>query len=305
MGWIEHEQELAETSALAYLPIGGFEYLDRVYVATAGPEHGAVMCWQQGLPAGWELSEGDRGARVADNLAGLFAQLALEHDPWDSDGDDGVELREAVEALAAAGDRHARSAADTLRGLVRSAVLDWRSALQAGTLAGQRRLRRLALQRAATADDPALLAELVAQGCDAAEQIRGGLTPVDVALTHGALNAARWLLHQRVPVTNTLRAGAHAVDLGLAGELLSRGATVDASAVSRAVGNTDPAVVDLLARALPYDAGRPAWLISRLRERAARAALVGARGQEGAERERHRAQVLNRTADRLDPAGGP
>jgi uncharacterized protein YgbK (DUF1537 family) len=55
-----------------------------------------------------------------------------------------------------------------LRRLVQDTVLDWRGALRAGTIAGQRRLRRLALDRAAAGDDLALMQELVARGCDPA-----------------------------------------------------------------------------------------------------------------------------------------
>ncbi|MEV4351081.1 SMI1/KNR4 family protein [Actinoplanes sp. NPDC049596] len=273
-GWIGHERELIDGARLSYLPIGGFEYLDRVYVGTAdGPDHGAVACWQQGLPAGWELTEGDRAALIADDLPALFDQLMLEKDPWETHEDDS-ELRGAVEELSASGDPRARAAAVKLRGLVREAVLDWRGALRAGTIAGQRRLRRLALDRAAAADDLALLQELVARGCDPAEPVRAGLTPIDVALAGRGLAVATWLLDRQVPVGNTLRVGAHAVDLGLAEELLRRGATVDASAVASAVDNPDPAVVELLARALPPESDRPDWLIRRLGDRAA---LLGRR----------------------------
>jgi hypothetical protein len=249
-GWIEHERELASADRLAHLPIGGFEYLDRVYVTTAaGPGHGAVMCWQQGLPAGWELTRGDRAAPIAADLPALFTQLVLESDPWEAPSGDGADLRDAVEELSRAGDPRLRSAAGKLRHLVQATVLDWRGALRAGTLAGRRRLRRLALERAAAADDLDLMRELVAQGCDPAEQVRGGLTPIDVAVAHRAFTVVRWLLEQQVPVDNTLRVGARTVDLELAGELLRRGASVDASAVAAAERNPDGAVVHLLSRA--------------------------------------------------------
>jgi len=178
-------------------------------------------------------------------------------------------------------------------------VLDWRGALRAGTIAGQRRLRRLALERAAAGDDLALMQELVARGCDPAEHLRGGLTPVDIALANQGLAVAAWLLERQVPVGNTLRVGAHAVEVGLAEELLRRGASVDASAVAAAVNNRDVAVVDLLARALPPGSDRPDWLIRRLRQRAAQAAPVGDRPLTDAEPERHRSTVLNRVADAL------
>ncbi|WP_243420759.1 ankyrin repeat domain-containing protein [Micromonospora globispora] len=122
-------------------------------------------------------------------------------------------MRDAIDDLADSGDPHARAAAAKLRQLVQATVLDWRRALDQGTLVTQRRLRRLALDQAAADDDVALLARLVALGCDPAEQIRSGLTAIDVALLHRASAVVRWLLERRVPVENSLQVGAHAVDL--------------------------------------------------------------------------------------------
>lgn len=252
-GWIQHECDLAAehlpgwSGRLAHLPIGGFEYLDRVYVRTlAGPDHGAVVCWRQGLPPGWETRDGDRAGRIADDLPALFGRLELELDPWEVADDTGAELRDAIDELAESGDPHAQSAAATLRRLVRGTVLDWRGALADGTLVGRRRLRRLAMERAASGDDVALLAQLVALGCDPAEEVGNGLTAIDVALRHRGLAAARWLLERRVPVVNALQFGAHAVDLELAQALLDRGAAVDACVLRRARDNEDPEVVRLL-----------------------------------------------------------
>lgn len=259
-GWIDHECELAEehrpdwSGRLVHLPIGGFEYLERVYVDTAaGPDHGAVVCWRQGLPPGWELSTGDRVGRLADDLRALFGQLVLDHDPWEREGDAGAEMRDAIDELGDGGDPDARSAAAKLRRLVQATVLDWRGALEDGTLAGQRRLRRLALERAAADDDAALLARLVARGCDPAEETHSGLSPLEVALRDGAFEVVAWLLEHGVPVENSLRVGAHAVDVDLARTLLDRGASVDASTVTRALENEDPEVAHLLSRAVQPD----------------------------------------------------
>ncbi|NDU71753.1 SMI1/KNR4 family protein [Actinomadura sp. DSM 109109] len=259
-GWIDHERELAEehspdwSGGLVHLPIGGFEYLERVYVDTAaGPDHGTVVCWRQGLPAGWELSTGDRVGRVADDLHALFGRLVLDQDPWETDVDTGAETRDAIDELGDSGDPDTRSAAAKLRRLVRATVLDWRGALEEGTLAGRRRLRRLALERAAADDDVALLARLVAMGCDPAEETRSGLSPLEVALHHGAFEATAWLLEKGVPVENALRVGAHTVDVDLARTLLDRGAAVDASVVTRASSNEDPEVAHLLSRAAQPD----------------------------------------------------
>jgi hypothetical protein len=315
-GWIDHECELAEESwpdwsgRLVHLPIGGFEYLERVYVHTAaGPDHGAVVCWRQGLPPGWELSTGDRAGRIADDLRALFGRLVLDQDPWETQDGTGAEMRDAVDELGDSGDPDARSAAAKLRRLVQATVLDWRGALNEGTLAARRRLRRLALERAAADDDVALLARLVAMGCDPAEEVRSGLSPLDVALLHRASAVIPWLLEQGVPVENSLRVGAHAVDVELARNLLDRGASVDAGAVSRALENEDAEVVRLLSRAV-----RPteelARLGPRLRMLAAQAALAGGRltarsDATAAEREQRRSSVLTELADRFDPDHSP
>ncbi len=309
-GWIEHESGLAAQHRLVHLPIGGFEYLERAYVRTAaGPDHGAVVYWQQGLPEGWELTSGDRGGPLAADLRDLFGQLALERDPWQ---DGGSALRDAVDELLDSGDPQVRETAEKLRRLVRSAVLDWRGALDRGTLAGQRRLRRLAMDRAAATDDVELLERLVAQGCDPTEEVGAGLTPVDVALRHRSLTVARWLLDRRVPVTNALRAGAHAVDADLARHLLDRGATVDATAFGRALDGDDIAVVQTLGEAAPprHAGAQPDEALRRfgprLRQLAAQAALAGRHADArsdapAAARERHRSQVLRDLADRFDP----
>jgi hypothetical protein len=315
-GWIEHERKLAEehqpdwSGRLVHLPIGGFEYLDRVYVHTAiGPDHGAVVCWRQGLPPGWELHAGDRAGRLADDLGALFGRLMLEHDPWEAQDDPGAEMRDAIDDLTDSGDPDARAAAAKLRQLVQATVLDWRRALDQGTLVTQRRLRRLALDQAAADDDVALLARLVALGCDPAEQIRSGLTAIDVALLHRASAAVRWLLERRVPVENSLQVGAHAVDLDLARDLLDRGARINACAVARALDNEDVEVVQLLSRAVqPDDAlGR---LGPRLRMMAAQATLASRRAtaqsdETAAQREQRRSGVLADLADRFDPDRRP
>ncbi|MDF5835431.1 SMI1/KNR4 family protein [Pseudomonas aeruginosa] len=116
-GWIEHERELAAEAAaeegrdwngkLAYLPFGGFEYLERLYVCVEpGPEYGAVIAWSHGLPPAWagRLHQ-DSVTRLADDVGGLFRLLSFEQDPFDAENACGVadELLEALDALEAAG----------------------------------------------------------------------------------------------------------------------------------------------------------------------------------------------------------
>lgn len=230
-GWIEHEEELLRqarpdwSGGLDAVPFGGFEYLDRVYVRTApGPEYGAVVAWRQGLPPGWELTAGDWAGNVAGSLHDLFDRLVLERDPWnDDDAASGAELVEAIEGLAGSADPAARSASGQLRRMVRATVLDWRAALDRGTLRSQRRLRQLALDRAVSTDDVDLLVRIVEAGGDPAEAVRGGLTPLDLALRWRSWSVVRWLLDRQVPVRQALRFGGSTIDLDLARELVDPG----------------------------------------------------------------------------------
>jgi hypothetical protein len=291
-GWIDHEQQPGK---LRFLPFGGFEYLDRLYVDT---ETGRVVYWQQGLPPGRELTEGDRADGLAVDVRALFGQLALEDDPWaDGDADAGLELRDTIDELA----DEQPAVAGKLRDLVRSAVLDWRAALVAGTLAAAPRLRRLALDRAASSGDTDLLERLAESGCDLAEPVRGGLTPIDIALVNGRLEAARNLLDRRVPVTNTLRTGAHAVTADLARTLLARGAMVTSDAVGGAIDNADPEVLRLVAARLPASAEARAH-VPRLRMLAAQAAHAADRS--GDQRMRDRATVLRELAAMITAGAG-
>ncbi|MCB9676399.1 MAG: hypothetical protein H6737_14850 [Alphaproteobacteria bacterium] len=89
-GWMEHELELAQEVAeergeppperLVYLPFGGFEYLERVYVRVTG-EPGSVWGWRQSLPAAWSDPVGhDAVCRLADDVPALFRALYVDED---------------------------------------------------------------------------------------------------------------------------------------------------------------------------------------------------------------------------------
>lgn len=111
-GWVEHELELAEQAAeergevwsgkLDFLPFGGFEYLERMYVVVRpGPDHGAVVYLREGLPPTWNDPGGI--ATVADDVHDLFAKLTLFRDPRDvrpREIASGTDLLEAIRALA-------------------------------------------------------------------------------------------------------------------------------------------------------------------------------------------------------------
>lgn len=197
-GWIEHtlEQAFAEAEAagcdfdekLDYLPIGGFEYCDRFYVATTpdAPHHGSVVAWKMGLPPAWTpaLTE-DAVSRFATDLHAAFAALVLHADPLDQD--DEYRVSEGLlEYLDVRCDEHglSRALADALIGYYRRAWIDWRAALHAGTLADDRYALRLALRHAVERDDADLLRQIKASGARLDDLVIGG---------HDALRYARFL----------------------------------------------------------------------------------------------------------------
>ena len=317
-GWINHEEELAKEAAaqrgvawpgaLDALPFGGFEYTDRLYaIVRPGSDHGSVCGWMQGLPPAWIFSlHTDSVARMADGVRAFFRTLVLEADPDTGDENaTGVRMLEALDDLATLG-AAGRSAAGKLRDLVHRVVLDWRSAVVDGSILTNGVLRRLGLEHAARNDDIELLGRLASLGCDLSEALRGGAGALDHALTSGALRAARFLLDRGVPTTGALRAGAHAVDLELARELLARGATVDEHTIFAAVdaGRVDTAL-------LMYEAVgsvRSLQLAIRARERAAEAEQTAKRIEIGAlisnisaAEYRAKAARLKDLADRVDP----
>src|SRR5882762_1593269 len=232
-GWIE--EELAEQAAhdagkppcgrLGYLPFGGFEHLCRLYVCVQpGPNYGAVFAWTQGMLPGWTLSlHGDAVARVTDDVPSLFRQLDLEQDPFAADEDSEVSGHWMAETISdvRVGDP---ALADSLAKMVRDAVLDWRAALEAGDIASRARLRRVALEQAATAGDVALMIRLATAGCDLDEILRGGGSMLDHALVQGRIDAAAWLIGQGVDVSRAVTNGASQAPPEMIKDLLERGA---------------------------------------------------------------------------------
>ncbi|MDH0739613.1 SMI1/KNR4 family protein [Achromobacter spanius] len=245
-GWIEHEQECAETAAtedgetwngtLRYLPIGGFEYCDRIYVAVEpGPRAGSIVAWKQGLPGWTHALQQDGIATIAPDLHAAFAALCLETDPEDDLDSPGVRVLEYLEERVS---DHGmpQALADALVAFYRRALVDWRGPLAAGTLMQSPRLAGLALQHAISKDDAALVRQLAEQGMRFDEPLRGSATPVDVALMQHACAAAHALLQAGAAASP---AAIHRFDrkppAELVERLLAQGAQADALGVARCV----------------------------------------------------------------------
>ena len=212
-GWIEHERELAEEAAaedgrpfdgrLTWLPIGGFEYLNRVYVCTLeGPEHGEVLAWKQGLPPAWRHRlHVDAVATVAPDLEAAFARLKLFVDPLQPD-DEFFTGSELLEYLQERVESHGlpQALSDRLIDRYRDAMLDWRSALASGGLGGDPDMANSALNAAISADDADLLRQAMAQGVLVDVPLAGSATPLEQAVVQSAWRVLQVLLDHGAPV---------------------------------------------------------------------------------------------------------
>ncbi|MGE6920228.1 SMI1/KNR4 family protein [Achromobacter kerstersii] len=259
-GWIEHEQECAEEAAtddgetwngtLRYLPIGGFEYCDRIYVATEpGPRAGSIVAWKQGLPGWTHALQQDGIATIAPDLLAAFAALCLETDPENDVDSPGVRVLEYVDERVS---DHGmpQALADALIAYYRRALVDWRGPLAAGTLMESPRLAGLALQHALSNDDAALVRQLADQGMRFDQPLRGSAKPVEVALMQHAYAAADALLQAGATVSPT---AIHRFDdkpsAALVERLLAQGAQADALGVARCVACGSPEAARLVAAA--------------------------------------------------------
>ncbi|MCZ8397951.1 SMI1/KNR4 family protein [Achromobacter ruhlandii] len=224
-GWIEHEQECAEEAAaehgeawdgkLRYLPIGGFEYCDRIYVCVEpGPRAGSIVAWKQGLPGWTHALQQDAIATVAADLRAAFAALYLEQDIEDPDST-GIRVLEYLDERVA---DHGmpQALADKLAAFYRRA----------------------------------LVAQLAAQGVGFDQPLRGSALALDVALTQHAYAAARALLRAGTPVSAE---AIHRFDreppADLVAQLLARGARADGLGVARCVACGSPEAARVIAAA--------------------------------------------------------
>ena len=248
-GWIAHELELASDAAeergddplavrLDALPIGGFEYTDRIYVRTApGDTAGQVVAWMQGLPPAWPHTlHGDTTMPVADDLRAAFAALRLDRDPLDPEKryGAGTDLLEHLQQARDAGLDPAL--ADRVLAYYREALIDWRALLDDGRLAGDPRAARTALDHAVVADDAALLARLAVAGVDLDAPLAGSARAIDSAVTHGSEQALAALLDAGAAVPSDALDGINSpLSAVLVRRLLEGGARPSGQAVTRCV----------------------------------------------------------------------
>lgn len=263
-GWIEYELELAESVAhergqhfdgrLSYLPFGGFEYADRLYVCIEpGPDHGSVHAWMQGLPPAWVLRlNDDRAGRIADDLPSLFRRLDLANDPF-ANAEENFAMGGNLAAILEEIEGEDRDLSERLRELVREAIVDWPSAVTDGSVAAKPRHRRLALRHAIESDDREQLLRLESLGCSFHERLRADGNALDFALALGRLSLAELLFDRGVRSQNAILNGARTASADFVRRLLESGASPSGLAArAAALANLHESAV-LIAAALKPD----------------------------------------------------
>lgn len=223
LGWIDEELELTRRRAeqsgapvpdkLDFIPIGGFDEVQRVCIEVSGPNPGRVWLWVQGLP--WTSGTFDEAlTEIADDLDDLFDQLCLYDDPFAGTSD-----RSMVGAVRRMANDDPELAA-RVEDLIRSSIFDWETIVGRGPFSGadeQARAGRLALLRAATADDVALLEQLIAHRYPLDVIVAGADSALTFAIAGGALRFGKHLLDACLPLgdapIHTISvASAHLVD---------------------------------------------------------------------------------------------
>ena len=215
-GWIEHELESAREAAeargeawsglLDAVPLGGFEYCDRIYVVTGSGRYqaGTVVAWKMGLPPAWTGAMHEDGvAVVGADVFAAFQALHFEADPLDpvQPGDMRREFLDYLDDHIGDGGL-SPELADKLLGFYRQAMLDWRTPLADGTLASRPDVARVAMTHAIERDDADLLRSLITVGVDLGLTLRGGDDALGQAMRGHAYAAASALVAAGAPVAS-------------------------------------------------------------------------------------------------------
>ncbi len=254
-GWIAHEKELAADAAaeageewngkLDFLPIGGFEYCDRIYVGVSHEKQGQILAWKQGLPPAWtHRLHVDAVGVLANDLHSAFELLSLEEDPRTAvsrfpAGESFLEyIEERIE------NDLPRELAEKLIEYFCRAQVNWEEQLQNGTISKNHKVARVALKQAIERDDPALICDLARSGVDLQSPVVGALSPIEHAVFCGRYFAAQALCDANVPIAKRILSDVHdAIPSQLVTSLLERGAEpcVDAMVMCAACGAMDSA----------------------------------------------------------------
>jgi hypothetical protein len=294
-GWIAYERELAEefaeqvaeqnadqgaeqgieplTSKLRFLPIGGFEYLTRIYLYvgstteimgdTTGEnrnetqhKYGSVIAWKYGLPPAWtHRLHDDSSATLAASLKDAFAMMRLSVDPRQSnDYASGTTFLEYVDERCEDFSLDRVLAGRLIDFYVASAILEWRPLLQNGSIRNHPNHRDAAIRHAIDIDDVQVIEELAALGEVFDEPLYGTARPLDIALGSNAQAVTRALLRSGAKATEHAFMEVRGdLPIDITRLLLSAGAVPYAEAAVHVAGQNGLASAQIIAQAMQPD----------------------------------------------------
>lgn len=159
-GW---RQPVKPVMWVPFLSFGGFEYLERFYVALGPSENGSVVLFAQGIPWNGRLNHASV-ARVAKSVSESFDQLALYEDPFDKNSGENATGKDMVVKIRELETEHPQLAEKPKRLVLRS-VIDWAGILARADFSRpltfeQSRALRLALRFAVDRKDVNLINRL-------------------------------------------------------------------------------------------------------------------------------------------------
>lgn len=264
-GWIESELENLEEhchetntpfpGVLKWLPIGGFEYLDRVYVCVEpGEDYGSVAFWMKGIPPSWtHRLHRDAMVIAAPTLRDAFSLLRLRVQP-SADLDEyhaGQTFYAYVDTRVAEHGMDQQLAVQ-VKECFSKAVLEWRWLLDAGLIRKSPPNLAAAFDDAIRNDDPEVVERLADLGENFRSPLSGTAVAVDVALIRGAENVLRALLRARAWVPLEALAGVNSpLPVDIVKSLISRGARPTFEAAAQLVAVGAPESGRTVARACP------------------------------------------------------
>ncbi len=242
LGWIEAEAEAVYDSLESgeemppprYLPFGGFEYLERMYVDAHPESLGTVVIWAQGLPPAWKgRLNTNTGATVCADVPTLFDLLKLNSDPRIAGPDDYVSGLDTLEAIDEVRSRSA-SLADRLEEILASTVFDGRGIASANHFDGSPHLAeagRVAWFTAVDADDVELVDSLLENGYLSDHVIHQQFTALTLALARGASGVANRLVESGRPIGDGVVIFLKNADVSLVDKLVTANVGFDIESV--------------------------------------------------------------------------
>lgn len=208
-GWIDYEKEMlyedecSEDSELKFedlkldlLPIGGYDYSNRIYVdLRPGEKYGRIGVMKLRYPPGCDdLMTEDGSCFIGKDLYEAFGQLYLRDDPFNpaEEYSGGHEFFAYIDSKIEEGLN--RELADKIKLFFAEAKPNWKSALENGTIADNAFLARVATYYAIQSEDSNLLIQLRKAGVTFDKPLSSKRMPVEVALAAQKLESVKTLL---------------------------------------------------------------------------------------------------------------